>query len=203
MLCPVEYTEQDFAEPPKALYKKKNEKDRERDRLERENAQRAADFFRKKQEEMNKPANPREPLKRTVNNNWVHVTCAVFTPEVKFGNAKALEPSEGIPSIASARYDEICKACKQRGGACVSCHSCRAPSKFLFLKFLGRPLNCQSACGMCPPSRLRSRIRHSSSERISSRPVQHREHQWGSWHHDRRNMVQRARPNENHCSSDE
>lgn len=78
---------------------------------------------------MNKPVNPREPLKRTADNNWVHVTCAVFTPEVKFGNAKALEPSEGIPSIAATKYDEICKACKQKGGACVNCHSCRATGK--------------------------------------------------------------------------
>lgn len=131
MLCPVEYTEHDFVEPPKISHKKKTEKERERDRLERENAVKVADFFRKKQEELNKPVNPREPLKRTANNNWVHVTCAVFTPEVKFGNAKALAPSEGIPSIASARYDETCKACKQKGGgACVACHSCRAPGKF-------------------------------------------------------------------------
>ncbi|TAQ89792.1 hypothetical protein B7494_g1901 [Chlorociboria aeruginascens] len=107
MLCPVEYTEQDFVEPPRVSHKKKSEKERERDRVERENALKVADYFRKKQEEMNKPVNPREPLKRTANNNWVHVTCAVFTPEVKFGNGKAMEPSEGIPSIASARYDEI------------------------------------------------------------------------------------------------
>jgi hypothetical protein len=148
VLCPVEFTEHDFTEPPKNLSKKKNDKDRERDRLERENAQRAADYFRKKQEERNKPTNPREPLKCTVNNNWVHVTCAVFTPEVKFGNAKLLTPSEGIPSIATARYDEVCKACKQKGGACVSCHSCRAPSK-LHSTANGiqlRLLTCRSAC---------------------------------------------------------
>ncbi|TVY83425.1 Lid2 complex component snt2 [Lachnellula suecica] len=127
MLCPVEFTEHDFVEPPKISHKKKSDKEREREKVERENALKVADYFRKKQEELNKPVNPREPLKRTANNNWVHVTCAVFTPEVKFGNAKALEPSEGIPSIASARYDEICKACKQKGGACVACFSCRSP----------------------------------------------------------------------------
>jgi hypothetical protein len=127
MLCPVEHTEKDFVELPKPAPKKKTEKDRERDRVEREKAEEVAHYFRKKQEELNKPLHPREPLKRTANNNWVHVTCAVFTPEVKFGNAKAMEPSEGIPSILSARYNEICKACKQTGGACVSCHSCKAP----------------------------------------------------------------------------
>ncbi|EKD19300.1 uncharacterized protein L3040_009260 [Drepanopeziza brunnea f. sp. 'multigermtubi'] len=126
-LCPIEFTEHDFVEPPKVTHKKKSEKDRERDRVERESAQKAADYFRKKQEEMNKPVNPREPLKRTANNNWVHVTCAVFTPEVKFGNAKALEPSEGIPSIPTARYDETCKVCKKNKGACVSCQTCKIP----------------------------------------------------------------------------
>jgi len=76
---------------------------------------------------MNRPVDPREPLKRTADNNWVHVTCAVWTPEVKFGNAKALGPSEGIPLIPRARYAEVCRVCKKDGGACVSCHSCRIP----------------------------------------------------------------------------
>ncbi|KAJ9142145.1 E3 ubiquitin-protein ligase SNT2 [Pleurostoma richardsiae] len=127
VLCPVESTEHDFVEPPKFTHKKRSEKEREKERIEREVAQKAADYYRKRQEEMNRPVNPREPLKRTADNNWVHVTCAVWTPEVKFGNAKALEPSEGIPSIPRARYGEVCKACKQKGGACVACHQCRAP----------------------------------------------------------------------------
>jgi hypothetical protein len=114
-------------EPPKVSHKKKTEKEREKDRIEREAAQKAADYYKKKQEEMNRPVNPREPLKRTANNNWVHVTCAVWTPEVKFSNAKALELCEGIPSIPTARHDEVCKACKRADvGACVQCLSCRA-----------------------------------------------------------------------------
>ncbi|KAK0733444.1 hypothetical protein B0T26DRAFT_634916 [Lasiosphaeria miniovina] len=127
VLCPVEFTEHDFVEPPKVSHKKKTEKERERDRIERDNAQKAADYYRKKQEEMNRPVNPREPLKRTADNNWVHVTCAVWTPEVKFGNTKALGPSEGIPSIPRARYAEMCKVCKKDGGACVHCYQCRTP----------------------------------------------------------------------------
>ncbi|KAJ0121333.1 hypothetical protein J7T55_008497 [Diaporthe amygdali] len=123
VLCPVERTEHDFVEPPKISHKKKSEKERERERLEKESATNAADFYRKRQEELGRPVDPREPLKRTADNNWVHVTCAVFHPEIKFGNAKALEPSEGIPSIPRSRYQEICKACKQLGGACVPCHN--------------------------------------------------------------------------------
>lgn len=76
---------------------------------------------------MNRPTNPREPLKRTADNNWVHVTCAVWTPEVKFGNAKTFGASEGIPLVPRARYAEVCKACKRDGGACVNCHACKAP----------------------------------------------------------------------------
>ncbi|KAI4868498.1 hypothetical protein F4820DRAFT_409518 [Hypoxylon rubiginosum] len=127
VLCPVEFTEHDFVEPPKNTHKKKTEKEKEKERLDRELAQKAADYYRKKQEELNRPVNPREPLKRTTDNNWVHVTCAVWMPEVKFGSALALSPSEGIPSIPRSRYDEVCKLCKQKGGACVACHNCRAP----------------------------------------------------------------------------
>ncbi len=74
---------------------------------------------------MNRPLDPREALKRMADNNWVHVTCAVWTPDVKFGNAKALEPSDGIPSILWARYADQCKVCKGTGGACIACQHCR------------------------------------------------------------------------------
>ncbi|KAB5580316.1 hypothetical protein GE09DRAFT_432976 [Coniochaeta sp. 2T2.1] len=126
VLCPVDYIEHDFVEPPKISHKKKTEKEKERERAEKEAAHKAAEFYRQKQIDMNRPTNPREPLKRTADNNWVHVTCAVFTPEVKFGLAKALSPAEGIPSIPRARFTETCKACKKTGGACVSCAQCHA-----------------------------------------------------------------------------
>ncbi|KAH9902286.1 hypothetical protein F4778DRAFT_117947 [Xylariomycetidae sp. FL2044] len=127
VLCPVDFTKHDFVEPPKNTHKKKTEKEREKERHNLELAQKAAEHYRKKQIDMGKPEDPREPLKRTADNNWVHVTCAVWTPEVKFGKAKALCLSEGVPSIPRARFEEVCKACKQKGGACVACHQCRAP----------------------------------------------------------------------------
>ncbi|KAI9679914.1 MAG: putative PHD type zinc finger protein with BAH domain-containing protein [Caeruleum heppii] len=127
VLCPVRYTEHDFVEPPKISHKKKTDKERERERLEREMAVAAADFYRKRQEDMNRPMDPREPLKPTAGNNWIHVLCAVWTPEIKFGMAKALAPSEGIGLIPSARYEQLCKVCKTNNGACVSCHQCHAP----------------------------------------------------------------------------
>ncbi|KAI1312577.1 hypothetical protein F5Y03DRAFT_241420 [Xylaria venustula] len=127
ILCPIEKREYDFLEPPKNTHKKKTEKDREKERVDRELALKAVELYRKRQVELRRPVNPREPLKRTVDNNWVHVTCAVWTPEIKFSSAKALCVSEGIPSISRARYEEVCKVCKETGGACVPCHCCRAP----------------------------------------------------------------------------
>lgn len=106
-----------------------SDKDREREKLEVQQARKAAEQYKKRQEDLYRPVNPREPLKRTADNNWVHVTCAVWTPEVKFGNARALEPSEGIPSIPRARYDEACQACHATNGATIACHHCRMNCK--------------------------------------------------------------------------
>ncbi|KAI3328401.1 hypothetical protein F4824DRAFT_411821 [Ustulina deusta] len=127
VLCPIEKREHDFLEPPKNTHKKKTEKDREKERVDRELALKAVELYQKRQVELRRPVNPREPLKRTADNNWVHVTCAVWTPEIKFSSAKALCLSEGIPSIPRTRYEEVCKVCKETGGACVPCHCCRAP----------------------------------------------------------------------------
>ncbi|KAH7035037.1 uncharacterized protein B0I36DRAFT_87152 [Microdochium trichocladiopsis] len=127
VLCPVDDTDYDAVHGSKLTGKKKSEKEKDKDRSEREAAQKAVDYWRQKQQDMGRPIKPREPLKRTADNNWVHVTCATFTPEVKFGNARALGPSEGIPSIPRAKYEEICKICKCKDGACVACHQCRAP----------------------------------------------------------------------------
>ena len=128
VLCPVAYTEQELMEGPTRSHKKKTERDREKERLEKELVNEAVRLYHQRQESAGKPVNPREPLKRTVGNNWVHVNCAVWTPEVKFGSAKALEPAEGFGLIPAERYREACKLCKTKQGACVGCHhnSCNA-----------------------------------------------------------------------------
>lgn len=126
VLCPIEVTLVDMVEPPKVSHKKKTEREREKERLEKELAVSLAETYRKNQQERGKPPIPREPLKRTTNNNWVHVTCALFTPEVKFSNAKSLELAEGIPWIPKTRWEQVCKLCKSSEGACVTCHQCHA-----------------------------------------------------------------------------
>lgn len=115
-------------EAPKVSHKKKTDRDREKERLEKEMMQEAIKLYRQRQEAVGKPVGPREPLKRTVGNNWVHVTCAVWTPEIRFGHAKELEPAEGFCFIPGEKYREVCKICKSNKGACVPCHhsSCNA-----------------------------------------------------------------------------
>jgi hypothetical protein len=122
VLCPVTWTEHELMEPPRSTHRKKTDRDREKERLEKEMVAEAIKLYRQRQEAVGKPIGPREPLKRTAGNNWVHVTCAIWTPEIKFGNAQELEPAEGFGLIPADRYREVCKICKTAKGSCVGCH---------------------------------------------------------------------------------
>ena len=70
---------------------------------------------------------PHHALKPTANNNWTHVTCALFLPETRFGQARDLKPVEGIGSIQPQRWSQVCSICQVRGGATVNCHDCKVP----------------------------------------------------------------------------
>ncbi len=126
VLCSITRTEQELMEPPKVSHKKKSDREREKEVLERDLVIEAVHLHQRKQHEQGRPLEPREPLKRTANNNWVHVVCALWNPEIRLGNAKLLEPVEGIPSISPARYEQLCKLCKTRKGVCITCHQCSA-----------------------------------------------------------------------------
>jgi hypothetical protein len=125
VLCPVTFTEQELFEPPKVSHKKKTDREREKERLEKELVDKAREQYRHNQEQRGRPVIPREPLKRTADNNWIHVYCALWHPETKFGNAHGLDIVEGV-GAPTFRYDQICKICKSTKGACVSCHQCHA-----------------------------------------------------------------------------
>ncbi|KAJ5224271.1 uncharacterized protein N7469_007774 [Penicillium citrinum] len=121
VLCPVTWTEHDLMETTKNTSRKKSDRDKEKERLEKEMVHEAIRLYRQRQEAVGKPVGPREPLKRTAGNNWAHVMCSLWTPEIKFGNAKELEPAEGFGSISKDRWRDTCKICKSSKGACVSC----------------------------------------------------------------------------------
>lgn len=122
VLCPVTWTEHELMETTKNTSRKKSDRDKEKERLEKEMVTEAIKLYRQRQEAAGKPVGPREPLKRTAGNNWAHVMCSLWTPEIKFGDAKELEPAEGFGSIPKERWREVCKICKSNKGACVPCH---------------------------------------------------------------------------------
>ncbi|KAL8923597.1 MAG: hypothetical protein Q9208_004544 [Pyrenodesmia sp. 3 TL-2023] len=126
VLCPVVENPQEYLEPPKVSHKKKTDREREKERLEREMVVEKTEQFYHRQDETGRPRNPREPFKRTTGNRWVHVTCALWHPEIKFSSASSLEAAEGFQSIPATRYEQVCKLCKTSTGACVSCHQCSA-----------------------------------------------------------------------------
>ena len=87
------------------------------------------DDYIRRQKSKGRPPFPREALKLTASNNWVHVTCAVWTPEIKFADSKKMEGAEGMGAVAASgtRIETICKLCKTNQGACISCQQCHAP----------------------------------------------------------------------------
>lgn len=190
----MEHTEHELVEQPKLTHHKKkmSEKDRERERLEVLQARKALDLYRKKQEDLNRPLNPREALKRTADNNWVHVTCAVFTTEVKFGNAKAMEPIEGIPSIPRSKYEEICDGCNRNVGPCVSCPTCRTsckPACFITPREY-RLLTIYRPYRVCSQIRPPAVFRHGRHKGLAEGPSPHCDIQWCKRHHEPLYLVQ-------------
>ncbi|KAJ8102551.1 hypothetical protein POJ06DRAFT_205786 [Lipomyces tetrasporus] len=70
---------------------------------------------------------PRDPLKFTSGNNWMHVLCAVWTPEIKFTDSYTMNAAEGIGLIPKTKFLDVCEICHLRQGACTSCAVCHVP----------------------------------------------------------------------------
>ncbi|TPX60050.1 hypothetical protein PhCBS80983_g02085 [Powellomyces hirtus] len=88
-------------------------------------------------------------LRRTIGNNWVHVSCATWMPEVKFGNPKTVEPVECIGLIDKKRWKQTCTICKQSTGACITCseRNCSTSFHVSCARYAGWELSIESVRG--------------------------------------------------------
>uniref|UniRef100_A0A3Q2Q9Y9 [histone H3]-trimethyl-L-lysine(9) demethylase n=1 Tax=Fundulus heteroclitus TaxID=8078 RepID=A0A3Q2Q9Y9_FUNHE len=74
-------------------------------------------------------------LKKTHNNKWAHVMCAVALPEVRFGDEAKRSPID-TSRIPVQRYKLKCIYCRSRcagkwqAGACIQCSCGRCPTSF-------------------------------------------------------------------------
>ena len=57
-------------------------------------------------------------LKKTIGRNWAHVSCCIWTPEIKFNNA-SMDYVENISLIDKKRWKTQCKLCNSPGGSCI------------------------------------------------------------------------------------
>lgn len=73
------------------------------------------------------PLTALDAFKPTECNNWAHVLCAVWMPEVVFSDVNRLKLVESCGNLPTWRYEAVCSICNVHTGACVSCSepSCR------------------------------------------------------------------------------
>ncbi|EDO43778.1 predicted protein [Nematostella vectensis] len=85
-------------------------------------------------------------LKRTDNGGWAHVVCALYIPEVRFGNVSTMEPIL-LASVPHERYLKTCYICEERGkesrtahGGCMNCNKLGCKQTF--------HVTCAQSCGL-------------------------------------------------------
>ncbi|RCH82032.1 nuA3 HAT complex component nto1, partial [Rhizopus stolonifer] len=60
-------------------------------------------------------------FKQTTTNQWGHLLCAIWIPELSLSNSVYMEPIDNIESIPKSRWKLTCYICKRKHGACIQC----------------------------------------------------------------------------------
>lgn len=60
-------------------------------------------------------------FKQSNQREWIHIFCALWIPEVGFGNVEKMEPITKIKQIPASRWSLVCCFCQERVGACIQC----------------------------------------------------------------------------------
>ncbi|KAJ1345870.1 Zinc finger protein zfp-1 [Parelaphostrongylus tenuis] len=133
-------------------------------------------------------------LKRTEQKGWAHVICALYIPEVRFGDVHSMDPVI-LSDVPAERFEKLCYICANAGdtraaqmGACMSCNKPGCKRGFHVTCAQQRGLLCEEGggsknvkyCGYCehhlrratadpaikviPPCRIRA---HPSSSQSS------------------------------------
>ncbi|KAK6741597.1 hypothetical protein RB195_009454 [Necator americanus] len=133
-------------------------------------------------------------LKRTEQKGWAHVICALYIPEVRFGDVHSMDPVI-LSDVPMERFEKLCYICANAGdsraaqmGACMSCNKSGCKRGFHVTCAQQRGLLCEEGggsknvkyCGYCehhlrkaaadpaikviPPCRIRA---HPSSSQSS------------------------------------
>ncbi|XP_026730400.1 protein AF-17-like isoform X5 [Trichoplusia ni] len=122
-------------------------------------------------------------LKRSDTGGWAHVVCALYIPEVRFGNVTSMEPIV-LRLIPPERYNKTCYICQDLGknhranaGACMQCNKSGCKQQFHVTCAQGLGLLCEEAgnyldnvkyCGYCQHhySKLPGRKSSSSTSHV-------------------------------------
>ncbi|XP_057294111.1 zinc finger protein zfp-1-like [Hydractinia symbiolongicarpus] len=90
-------------------------------------------------------------LKRTDNVGWAHVVCALYIPEVRFGDVSTMEPII-FSSVPHERFLKTCYICEENGresktsnGACMNCHKAGCKLSFHVTCAQSKRLLCEEA----------------------------------------------------------
>lgn len=67
------------------------------------------------------PLTALDAVKPTECNNWAHLICAAWIPEVMVTDGVAMKPVEGAGYLPFWRYMSECEICRMTAGACIQC----------------------------------------------------------------------------------